>query len=64
MYDTTIDLIKTQQISFINTFVPNQSAKDILAKTVEINTDFVKANVQATVAFGEAVSKLILREQQ
>jgi hypothetical protein len=61
MYDTTIDIIKNQQLSFIKTFVPNQTAKDILTKTVNINTDFVKANVQATVAFGEAVSKLITK---
>jgi hypothetical protein len=61
MYDSTIDLIKTQQLSFINTFVPHQMTKDVLTKVVQINTDFVRANVQATVALGEAVSKLITK---
>jgi hypothetical protein len=61
MYDTAIDLIKTQQLSFIKTFIPNQTAKDVLSQAVEINTTFVKANVKATVALGEAVSKLITK---
>ena len=61
MYDTAFDLIKTQQISFINTFVPNQVAKEILVESVEINNRFLKANAKLAVTVGETVSKLITK---